>query len=197
MSSRFSPSENAFIHRACRRIASSKACCSGSQDGRDAPAGDRGGLKPQVTVRFQIMDDVPYVQAVRSHVAGEPSDGRGCRVSIIVPSTCHRALVRPIPATSLSLAASKRLLSPVRETNAAFRVAFERPEFRAKIGRCPSSCMVRPYLFEKLAVAESARPDRRIVSRPSVPRTPSERAPAGSRERSELLPRLALPAHLW
>jgi heme-degrading monooxygenase HmoA len=40
----------------------------------------------------------------------------------------------------------------VWETNTAFRTAFTHPEFRAKISAYPSSAVVSPHLFQKVAV---------------------------------------------
>ena len=39
------------------------------------------------------------------------------------------------------------------ETNAAFRTAFSRPDFQAKLSAYPSSAVASPHLFEKVAVA--------------------------------------------
>ena len=38
------------------------------------------------------------------------------------------------------------------ESNAAFRAAFEHPEFQAKLSDYPSSVVAAPHLFEKVAV---------------------------------------------
>ena len=38
------------------------------------------------------------------------------------------------------------------ESNAAFRAAFENPEFTAKLADYPSSVVASPHLFEKIAV---------------------------------------------
>ncbi len=38
------------------------------------------------------------------------------------------------------------------ESNAAFRAAFEHPDFQAKLSHYPSSVITAPHLFEKVAV---------------------------------------------
>src|SRR5215467_13972300 len=40
----------------------------------------------------------------------------------------------------------------VWETNADFRAAFARPEFRSKLSHYPSSAVASPHLFQKVAV---------------------------------------------
>jgi heme-degrading monooxygenase HmoA len=42
----------------------------------------------------------------------------------------------------------------VWESTAAFRAAFARPEFRAKLSAYPPSAVASPHLFQKVAVAD-------------------------------------------